>query len=253
MTNPAASVELDRAARPGLQEARPLAPLLVIGFLVVLTVVAIRVGDGNIALALAPSLVALLVLALWLLPLRVPMLALLVLAWAVEAPGDVFGAGLVQTPWKRLGELLWAKLNGIIPFPPLVLTGFDLVALLLFGAVAYRQLHGSTLDRSEEWVDTPRILGGFIWLSLGAAVWMSVYGLVRGGSFRFLLRQAYRWLYIPIVYALMRQALRGGVDARTVGKLVLGVGLFRACEAILIRWMFPSVEVAPHATTHHDS
>jgi len=253
MTNPAASVELDRAARPGEQEARPLAPLLVIGFLVVLTVVAIRVGDGNIALALAPSLVAMLVLALWLLPLRVPMLALLVLAWAVEAPGDVFGAGLVQTPWKRLGELLWAKLNGIIPFPPLVLTGFDLVALLLFGVVAYRQLHGSTLVRSEEWVDTPRILGVFIWLSLGAAVWMSVYGLARGGSFRFLLWQAYRWLYIPIVYALMRQALRGGVDARTVGKLVLGVGLFRACEAILIRWMFPSVEVAPHATTHHDS
>jgi hypothetical protein len=251
--NPAASIKLDRAARPREREAPPLMPLLVVGFLVVLTVAAIRVGNGNIALALAPSLVAMLVLALWLLPLRVPMLVLLVLAWAIEAPGDLFAVGLVTTPWKRVGEVLWAKLNGVVPFSPLVFTGFDVVALLLFGVVAYRQLRGSTLDRSAEWVDTPRPLGAFIWLSLGAVAWMGLYGLARGGSFRFVLWQSTRWLYIPIVYALMRQALRGGVDALTVGKLVLGVGLFRAGEAILFRWMFPAMQEAPHATTHADS
>jgi O-antigen ligase len=251
--NPAASIRLDRAARPRERAAPSLLPLLVVGFLVVLTVAAIRVGDGNIALALAPSLLAMLVLALWLLPLRVSMLVLLGAAWAIDAPGSVFAAGLVTTPWKRVGELLWGKLNDAIHFPPLIFTGFDVVALLLFGVVAYRQLRGSTLDRSAEWVDTPRPLGAFIWLSLGAVAWMGLYGLARGGSFRFVLSQSIRWLYIPIVYALMRQALRGGVDARTVGKLVLGVGLFRAGEAILFRWWFPSIEELPHATTHADS
>jgi O-Antigen ligase len=251
--NPAASMKLDQAAPPRDRVAPPLVASLVIGVLALLTVAAIRVGDGNVALALTPSLVAMLVLAFWLLPLRVPMLVLLGLAWAIEAPGDVFAFGLVKTPWKRVGELLWGKLNEVLHFSPLIFTGFDVVALLLFGVVAYRQLHRSTLDRSAEWVDTPRPLGAFIWLSLMAVAWMGLYGLARGGSFRFVLWQSIRWLYIPIVYALMRQALRGGVDAQTVGKVVLGVGLFRAGEAILFRWMFPSVEVLPHATTHADS
>src|SRR5215470_1229996 len=247
--SPAASVKLDRAAR----DAPSLAPLLVLGLLVLLTVGAIRVGDGNIPLALAPSLVAMLVVALWLLPLRVPMLVLLGAAWAIEDPGSFFASELVTTPWKRVGEVLWGKLNNVVPFSPLVFTGFDVVALLLFGVVAYRQLRGSTLDRSAEWVDTPRPLGAFIWLSVGAVAWMDLYGLARGGTFQAQLWQTNRWLYIPIVYALMRQALRGGVDARTVGKVVLGVGLFRAGEAILIRRMFPSIEELPHATTHADS
>jgi hypothetical protein len=251
--NPAASMKVDRAAPPRDRVAPPLVPLLVVGWLALLTVAAIRVGDGNIALALAPSLVAMLVLALWLLPLRVTMLVLLVLAWAIEAPGDAFAAGLVKTPWKRVGEVLWGKLNEVVPFSPLVFRGFDVVALLLFGVVAYRQLNRSTLDRSAEWVDTPRPLAAFIWLSLVAAAWMSLYGLARGGSFRFVLWQSNRWLYIPIVYALMRQGLRGGVDVPLVGKLILGVGLFRAGEVIVIRWMFPLMEELPHATTHADS
>jgi O-antigen ligase len=249
--NPAASMKVDRAAAP--RDRVALVPLLLVGLLALLTVAAIRVGNGNIALALAPSLVAMLVLAIWLVPLRVPMLILLGMAWAIEGPMDFFACGLVQTPWKRVGELLWGKLNDVLPFPPLFFTGFDVVALLLFGVVAYRQLHRWTLDRSAEWVDTPRPLGAFIWLSLVAVTWMGLYGLARGGSFRFVLWQSIRWLYIPIVYALMRQALRGGVDVQTVGKLILGVGLFRAGEVILVRWMFPSTEVVPHATAHADS
>src|SRR5215831_1023507 len=47
--------------------------------------------------------------------------------------------------------------------------------------------------------------------------------------------------------------LAGAVDAPTVGKIVLGVGVFRAGEVILVRWMFPSIELVPHATTHADS
>jgi O-antigen ligase len=68
-----------------------------------------------------------------------------------------------------------------------------------------------------------------------------------------MLWQGFRWLYLPVVYALMRQALRGMPDAPTVGKLVLGVGLFRAGEAILFRSWYPSVEEMGFATTHADT
>src|SRR6516162_9573744 len=212
-----APIELQQAAPP---RARPaLGPLLTVGLLVVLTVAAIRIGDGNIALALVPSLAAIVLLALWMAPLRLPMLSLLVMAWAIEAPGDVFADDKVKTPWKKVGEVLWGKLNEVIPFPPLIFTGLDFVVLLLFAIVAYRQLHKSTLDRTADWVDTPRPLGFFLWMSVATVGWMAFYGLARGGSFRFILWQSIRWLYLPIVYALMRQALRGPVDIRLVGKL----------------------------------
>jgi hypothetical protein len=251
--SPAAAMDLEPAVPSRGRVAPPLKPMLVIGALALLTVAAIRVGDGNIGLALAPALLAVLITAVFLLPLRIPMLVLLAMAWVVEAPGDVFANDRVTTPWKKVGEVLWGKLNGVIPFSPLVFTGFDLVALLLFGVIAYRQLHRSAIDRPAEWVDTPRPLNTFVWMSLFAVAWMDLYGLARGGSFRFILWQSVRWLYLPIVYALMRQALRGGSDALAVGKLVLGAGLFRAGEVIILRRMFPSVDVLPHATTHADS
>ncbi len=216
------------------------------------TVVAVLVGSGNVAIALAPALVALLVWALWLTPLRMTLVVLLALSWGLESPTDVFADGRVHTPWAMLGRLLWSKLNLVIPFSPLVVTGFDLIALLLCVVIVYRHVHKSTLDR-EGWVDTPRPLSTFALLSEAAVVWMSLYGLARGGSFRFVLWQNIRWLYLPLLYALMRQGLRSGQDAQLLGKVLLGVGLFRSAEAIYLRFKFPSVELMTHATSHHDS
>src|SRR5215472_9448767 len=103
------AMELEPAAPPRGRVAPPLKPMLVIGALALMTVAAIRVGDGNIGLALAPALLAVLITAVCLLPLRIPMLVLLAMAWVIEAPGDVFADGRVTTPWKKVGEVLWGK------------------------------------------------------------------------------------------------------------------------------------------------
>ncbi len=180
------------------------------------------------------------------------MLVLLFLAWALEVPGDAFAFGLVETPWKLVGSLLWAKLNLTLPFSPLVMSGFDLLALLMFSVVVYRHHRGSSVDQTG-WVDSAAPLRTFALLTVVAVLWMSAYGIARGGSVRFVLWQSTRWIYLPVVYALMNQAIRGPGDAVMVGRVVLGVGLFRAIEAIVLRMMFPSVDVLPHATTHGDS
>lgn len=240
-------LEGDSGARPGSRW-----PYLAVLALALATVAALLVGNGDVRVALAPALVTLLVWAIWVLPLRVPMLVLLFLALTMETPADAFASGRVETPWAMVGSLLWAKLDLVIPVPGLVFTGFDVLALLLFSVAAYRRHVGSTIDRAD-WVKPPQALGTFVWLSLAAVVWLSAYGLLRGGSFRFVLWQSFRWLYLPIVYSLMRQALRGAQDARLVGKVVLGAGFFRAAEAIFLRAMYPSREFMSHATTHHDS
>lgn len=229
-----------------------MGPLSAVALVAVLTSVAVVVGGGALPIAMAPLLLATLLYAVWHLPLRVPMLVLLVCAWVLEAPGDGFANGLVDTPWRLVGALLWGKLNLTLPSAALVFSGFDLLVLLFLLVLLRRRVTRSAIDRSG-WVDCPSPIGTFAWLSLLAILWMSAYGLARSGNFRFVLWQNIRWLYLPIVYALMRQALRNGRDAWPVGWIILGVGVFRAVEAIVLRSLYGGVDVFPHATTHHDS
>ena len=253
VSNPPTSEAIN--AGNGPRPAAPFAPRPVVWLLstlVVATAAAVLVGNGQLGLALAPVLLALLVWGLWTLPLRVPMVALLGLAWATGTGGGLFAAGLVTNPLNTVGMLLWVKLNAVVPIPALVLKGFDVIGLLLIAVTVQRHVRRSTLDRVG-WVDTPRPLTHFAALSILALVLMSARGLATGGSSRFMLWQCIGWIYLPIIYVLWRQALRGAGDAVLVGATVLSAGAFRAIEAIVLRLRFPSEDLMSYATSHTDS
>ena len=240
---------------PGPTETGSRIPVhwaLLVGMLCLSTIAAAVVGNGSPAVALAPCLVAVLVGVVWVVPLRVPMLTLLALSWTVEIAGDVFACGLVHTPLRVVGTLLFAKLNLSIPVDALVFSGFDLLLLLFAVLIVYRHSTRSRTDRIG-WLPAPRPIWQVAVLSLVAIVWMTFFGMVRGGSFRFALWQITKHLYLPLVYLLMAEALRGPADAMIVGRVVLGAGIFRSVEAIILRRMFPSTDTFPHAVTHHDS
>jgi len=250
---PARTLPLPPPLAEPIEGAAPRLPWqLVVGLLSLATVAAVVVGNGNPAVALAPCILALLLWGVWALPLRVPMLALLVLSWTLEITGDAFANGKVQTPWHALGSLLFAKLNLSIPVDALIFSGFDVLLLLLTVLIVYRHSTQSRIDRAG-WVAAPRPIGQAAVLVLLGLAWMMFFGLARGGSFRWALWQLNRHLYLPLVVLLMSEALRGAPDAMTVGKIVLGAGVFRAAEALILRQMFPSKDALPHATTHHDS
>ena len=143
-----------------VDEARSPWPWLAVGLLVLVTIAAIVVGNGSPVVALAPSLVALLLWALWVLPLRVPMLTLLALSWTLEVAGDAFAAGVVQTPLRVLGTLLFAKLNMTLPVNALVFSGFDILVLVFAVVVIYRHTTRSPIDRIG-WVEAPRPIRQF--------------------------------------------------------------------------------------------
>jgi hypothetical protein len=232
---------------------RSLLPrLFAVGLLCLATIAAVVVGNGNLAVALAPCLIALLVWAIWVLPLRVPLLTLLLLSWTLEIAGDVFAGDRVQTPLRVVGTLLFGKLNVSIPVDALVFSGLDILILVFAGVIVYRHTTRSPIDRVG-WVEAARPLRQFAVLALLALAWMMFFGVSRGGSFRFSLWQVTKHLYLPVVYMLMGEALRGAVDAPAVGRIVLGAGVFRSAEALIVRQMFPSTEMLSHATTHHDS
>ena len=244
---PAETPSIDRALEPG--PPRVLLLVLVLG---AATVAAVVLGGGNVFLALAPCLLALLLGALWTLPLRVPLLALLAISWVAEIAGDSFASGRLHTPLALAGDLLFVKLNDLLPVSALVFSGFDVLLLLLGVILLYRHAVGSGVDRTR-WVAAPRVLGQAALLSLAALLCLSLSGLARGGDFRFVLWQVTRHLYLPVIYFFMVEALRGAIDATSVGVILLGAGFFRAVEAMILRQLFPSIEVLPHATTHHDT
>jgi len=240
---------------PGPTETGSRIPVhwaLLVGMLCLSTIAAVVVSNGSPAVALAPCLVAVLVGVVWVVPLRVPMLTLLALSWTVEIAGDAFACNLVQTPLRVVGTLLFAKLNLSIPVDALVVSGFDLLLLLFALVIVYRHSTRSPIDRIG-WLQAPRPIWQFAVLSLVAILWMTFFGMVRGGSFRFALWQITKHLYLPLVYLLMAEALRGPADAVVVGRVVLGAGIFRSVEAMILRRMFPSTDIFPHAVTHHDS
>jgi O-antigen ligase/polysaccharide polymerase Wzy-like membrane protein len=238
---------------PMADGVRSLVPLLLlVGVLGLATVIAIVMSNGNPAVALAPCFVALLVWAIWALPLRVPMLTLLALSWTLEIAGDAFAGGLVKTPLRVVGTLLFEKVNLTVPVDALVFRGFDILLLMFAVVVVYRHTTQSRIDRVG-WVEAPRPIRQFAVLALIALAWITFFGLLRGGSSRFALWQVTRHLYLPFVYLLMAEALRGPADATAVGRIVLGAGVFRSAEALILRQMFPSTDTFPCATTHHDS
>jgi len=192
----------------------PLPWLLFLGLLALLTVAAIVVGNGNPAVALAPCLIALVLWALWVLPLRAAMLTLLVLSWTLEIPGGDFSASsMVQMPQRVVGALLFTKLNGTIPVDSLVFSGLDVLLLVLAAVVIYRHTTRSRIDRVG-WVEAPRPIRQFAVLALLAVAWMTIFGLSSGGSFRFSLWQITKHLYLPLIYLkLLRRgdSLKAGV------------------------------------------
>src|SRR5882724_9011758 len=103
--------------------------LFAFGLLCLVTIAAVVVSNGNLAIALAPCLIALVLWDLWALPLRVSLLTLLLLSWTLEIAGDVFAGDKVKTPLRVVGTLLFAKLNVSIPVDALVFSGLDILLL----------------------------------------------------------------------------------------------------------------------------
>jgi hypothetical protein len=225
---------------------------VVIAVLGAVTVAVTLLWDGDPLVAIGPCIVAAIFWAIWSLPLRVSMVGLLLAAWMLEVPGDAFAAGQVRTPWHFLGALLFAKLNLTVPVSWLVFSGFDLLIVFFAVAIVHRHVTRSGIDGASR-VPAPAAIRQVALLSLFAVVWIAALGMIRGGSFRFALWQISKHFYLPIIYLLMAEAMRGVADLVTLGRVLLGAGIFRAAEAMIIRRMFPSADALPHATTHHDS
>src|SRR5580692_5005237 len=113
--------------QPALQRESRWPFALIVGLVVAITPILVFVSDGNIGVAIAPVLAIGLVYLLWKIPVRYPTLALLFLGLAMEDPASSFACGLWETPLKPVRALFFQRWNLILPAPPLVLSGMDMI------------------------------------------------------------------------------------------------------------------------------
>ena len=218
-----------------------------------LTLVLVIAGDGNLGMALAPLIVAILALAAFRMPLRHSLLALGFLCLILESPSEVPANGLWQSPLYPVGELVLQHLNKVIPVKALFFSGLDVALVLLAIVWVFRRMTGSPLDMRGR-IPPAAPLRTTALLSIAAIFLVWGYGLLRAGAdVRFSLWQVNRVIYLPCIFLLCCAAARGPSDARAFGTALVAAALVRALLAAYLRHLFPSTEEMPHATTHADS
>ena len=218
-----------------------------------LSLVLILVGNGDVALAVAPLALSLLVLAVVKAPLRWSLLALGFLCLTMENPSEAFAEGRWASPFAPLGALLLSHLNLTIPVKALFFSGLDLALVLLIGIWVVRRFTGSDVDlRGRVPAARPLQAAGLVCLGTIALMWG--LGMMRSEfSFSNSLWQIFRVVYLPCVFLLFCAGMRGPADARPLGIALLLAALLRAALSVYIRRLFPDVEDLGFTTTHADS
>ncbi|MGD0526164.1 MAG: O-antigen ligase family protein [Polyangiaceae bacterium] len=224
--------------------------------LVGVTILCIRVGEGDPILALTPAIVLGALYFAWWVPLRWPLLITIFLALTLENPSDTPACGQWKSPFYEVGAALLVHLNVTLPqYKALAFSGLDLILAYLFVVAAVRYLKGSRIDARPDADVGP--IGWLAGMSLAAVTWMWAYGMGRADpDVSSSLWQVQRVVYLPALVFLFQAGFRTARDGLAVGKVVVAAACLKAVLAIYIR-----ATVAPpagetflqYATTHADS
>ncbi len=224
------------------------AVVLVTG-LAVATGVAFGLSRGNLAIAVAPLVVALVAWGLWSLPLKWPLLALMLAVVTLDDPSDRPYYNLWRSPLYPAGKLFFSNIAWF--------TGFEFALLGLLGLMFLRRLRRSSHARRLDPLtgQAPRVLRLAVLLSGATVVWLLVYGVARGGIFREALWQFRVLAMMPVVCTLAMHSFEFPKDLKwLLGVLVVG-SLVKACLGAFFMYAvaYPQGQFPPHTTGHNDT
>lgn len=208
--------------------------------------VATGLGNGNLALGLVPTLAVGGAYLLWHLPLKWPLLALMLAAVTVDDPTDRPYPG---SGWRSLtfplGKVLFANVANF--------TGFELCLMALGLLALTRRITGSSVDPRH--TASPRLVRLALVLSFLTVLALGLLGLARGGDVRHALWQARFLLFLPLQAALALHAFEIPKDLRKLALVVLVGSLVKAALGAYFIFAVarPRGLLPPHTTGHNDS
>jgi hypothetical protein len=209
-------------------------------------------SDGNVFVSAAPALVTGMVLAICVAPLRWTMMVLTFLLLALDDYSNAMGTW--HTPWAIVQELLVQNVDRVIPAARgFKLSGMELIAGLLFGVALYRRYRGSTMD-SRGRAPMARVLVEFLLVYLAGVLLATVNGMLRGGSMEVAIWQVRPLLHLAMFFVLFDAAIRGSIDLRALGRLIVAAAILKAALAMWVRFVLAVSEKDQNtATSHGDS
>jgi hypothetical protein len=214
----------------------------------VATAAAVVVGDGNLAVAVAPVLGVLLLGALWLAPLRLPLFALTVLVLGTDATSD----GPWDSPLASVGRLLTHNLNKSVPIEALSIPLMALALVYLLLLHLYREASLSRIDRSHALgLASPLRVG--LACSFLTVIAEIAYGSRADGNLQMAKIQVQTFVLLLLTTYLMGMSLRGVRDYRILGRLVVAAACSKALMVIWVHWGVAADKGWEVATTHGDS
>ena len=206
---------------------------VVLGVSFCLTALGLTIGDTTLGIFLTLIVFLLLLYAMFRVPLRYSVFALIFLALTLENPADgpIYG---FQTPWAMVGAIMTNHLNTVdrsLGFTSwMAFSGIELSLFSLLAIALYRRRLGSTIDGAGH-VVTPRPLVRLAYVSLLGTLGVWLGGILRGGDFGMSLWQLNSVIYLPIVFLVCHLALRGPDDHASVAKVILAGAAYRALAA----------------------
>lgn len=241
------------ATRAAERGARPALVLPLLGG-VVLVAAGVFLTTGKLALAAAPALVLAAVAAVWTMPLRHTVYVYLAVLLAAFAPPVAHADGGVWTVARPLAEVLFGGLHRLTGIGALVLTGGELLAVLLLAVALVRTLRGSRLDAAGRLPIANVVLVACL-VSCAAVVLLIVWGAARGGAVRASLFQFRNLLLIGPLTVLLSHAFRDLRDfARAAVLATVGIAVKIALGIhFLVADAWPKALKIEDMTGHHDT
>jgi hypothetical protein len=213
----------------------------------VLTVAATVLGNGNVIVAVAPIMLASVGALVWILPLRFPLFALILLGLTIDSTGE----GPWNSPLSEVGMLLHVNLAKSLPGVPVPFPGTILALGVLLLVHVHRVLSGSTTDSAARKLPAKVMLRA-MGVSALTVIALVLLGFKNHGDMKMAKIQVQAFLVILLVGYLCASSFRGVRDYRIVGAIVIVSACIKAAIAVYVMQVIkPTHE--EFATSHGDS
>lgn len=201
--------------------------------------------------AFAPAAVIVTGWALWKLPLRYPVLAVLGMALLFDNPSANPMQGRWHSPLYGPGRLLYENLNTTLGLSAIHVSALEVLFVALLLALLVRRIRGEVPPASA----ALRPLLVALVVMFTALVALEVLGLATGGDRQQSLWQIRQLLWLPALVVLAIGALRDVESRRLLPWMIVGIAAARASVGLFywLRYLRPQ-GIHPHyLTTHSDS
>ncbi|MCL2626732.1 MAG: hypothetical protein FWD46_07970, partial [Cystobacterineae bacterium] len=223
--------------------------------LIAATALTTALGNGSFIVTALPTLVCILAILLFRLPLRTSTLCLLFLMLVCDYLPEGPQSGLWATPLAPIARLLFLNLSATTGISVLRLTGLDAaVLLLLFVGIWRRAFRIEHLDPPG--TPSVRQLNFLLILQFFAVLALYAWGVGTGGDFNEALWQLRQMLLFPVMGFFFLHAIPGRTeDFVLIARVVVAAAVVKALIGIyFMRFIvYPNRWAVEFTTSHSDT